>query len=410
MTTTPDPAASLVEAAQRFEELREKRREERHETDRLVRVVFYGTVLLVAWLMWRVVQPFAMEIGWALVLAICLNPIRNRLTPRLGATKAAFVITLAVLFLVILPLVFVGHTLYNEGATSVSYVQQKLDDQGGPAMLFHRIWDWARSRAPLLPAEEVVLSEISSSVGRILEFVAHRAGRIIAGIAGFAFSLVIMLSILFFLLRDSPSFARALRRVMPFEPDLNERFMDLSEDLVSASVTTMLANAAVQGTIGAVAFLLLGVPGAILWAFIMTILSFLPIVGSALVWVPVSIWLALSGHLVRGVVLLLIGLLILGNVENVIRPLLLAGKSKLNTLVLIISLLGGVRAFGFIGVVLGPLVAVMLTAIIESYASRPDGELYVAAEAAPAPLAAPSAKPAAVLPAGPVATTLAEPE
>jgi predicted PurR-regulated permease PerM len=378
MTTTPAPAAS-VDAAERLEELREKRKEERHETDRLMRVVFYGTVILIAWLMWRVVQPFAMQIGWAVVLSICLNPIRNRLTPRLGATKAAIVIMLGVLFLVILPVVFVGYTLYNEGATSVSYVEQRLADQGGPAMLFHRTWEWARLEVPLLPAEQVVLSEISSRVGKILEFVANRAGTIIAGTLGFAFSLVIMLSILFFLLRDAASFARALRRVMPFEPELNERFMTLSSDLVSASVTSMLVNAAIQGSIGGVAFLLLGVPGAVLWAFIMTILSFLPLVGSALVWVPVSVWLLLSGHLVRGVVLLLIGLLIFGNTENVIRPLLLSGKAKLNTLVLIISLLGGVRAFGFIGVVLGPLVAVLLTAIIESYASRSDDDLLPAA-------------------------------
>src|SRR5512137_90014 len=126
MTSTLDPA-SPAESAERLEELREKRKEERHETARLMRVVFYGSVLLIGWLMWKVVQPFVLEIGWAVVLAICLNPIRDRLTPRLGATKAALAITLGVLFLVVIPTVFVGHTLYTEGATSVDYVQQKLD-------------------------------------------------------------------------------------------------------------------------------------------------------------------------------------------------------------------------------------------------------------------------------------------
>jgi predicted PurR-regulated permease PerM len=377
MTTTPDPARPAEAAARREEprqELLEKRKEERHETDRLMRAVFYGTCLLVGWLMWRIVRPFELQIGWAAVLAICLNPIRNRLAARLGATKAAAVVTLGVLFLVVLPATFVGYTLYDEGATSVAYAKQKLADQGGPAVLFHRIWEWGRVQAPVLPEERVVLDEISASVGRILEFVAHRAGAMIAGLVGFVFSLVIMLSILFFLLRDSPAFARALRRVMPFEPELNERFINLTSDLVSASVTTMLVNAAIQGAIGAVAFLLLGVPGALLWALIMTILTFLPLVGSALVWVPVTISLALAGHLGKALVLLLIGLVILGNVDNVIRPLLLSGKSKLNTLVLIISLMGGISAFGFIGVVLGPLVAVLLTAIVESYAARPEDE------------------------------------
>ena len=382
MTTTPDPA-SPVQVAERLEELRqvakEKREEERRETDRLMRVVFYGTVLLIAWMMWKVVQPFALEIGWAVVLAICLDPIRNRLSPRLGVTKASLAITLGVLVLVILPTVFVGYTLYNEGATSVDYVQHKLDDQGGPAALFHRIWDWARLKVPVLPEEQVVLANVSASVGRILEFVANRAGSIIAGVVGFVFSLAIMLSILFFLLRDAPSFARALRRVMPFEPELNERFMTLTSDLVSASVTSTLVIAALQAILTGAALLAMGVPGAVLWALMTFFLAFLPLLGAALIWAPVSIWLAISGHLVKGVVLALIGLLVLGNVDNVVRPLLLSGKSKINTLVLIISLMGGVSAFGFIGIVLGPLTAVLLTAIIESYASRSDDDLLPAA-------------------------------
>ncbi len=355
-----------------------------------MRAVFYGTVILIAWLMWKVVQPFALEIGWAVVLAICLNPIRNRLTPRMGPTKAALAITLGVLFLVIVPTVFVGRTLFNEGATSVDYVQQKLADQGGPAVLFHKIWDWARLKVPMLPEERVVLSSISASVGRILEFVANQAGSIIAGLVSFVFSLIIMLSIMFFLVRDSPGFARALRRVMPFEPELNERFMTIASDLVSASVTSTLVIAAVQAHHHRVpCSSACGVPGAVLWALMTFLLSFLPLIGAALIWVPVAIWLALSGHLVKGVVLALIGLLILGNVDNVVRPLLLSGKSKINTLVLIISLMGGVSAFGFIGIVLGPLVAVLLTAIIESYASRSDDDLLpTLAPRVPVPAAA----------------------
>jgi predicted PurR-regulated permease PerM len=395
MSSTPDPVRAAV-TAERLEELREKRREERHETDRLMRVVFYGTVLLIAWMMWKVVQPFALEIGWAVVLSICLNPIRNRLTTKMGPTRAALAITLGVLFLVVIPAIFVGYTLYNEGATGVGYVQQKLDDQGGPAALFHRIWEWARLKAPMLPEEQIVVSNVSASVGRILEFVAKRSGSILAGIVGFAFSLVIMLSVLFFLVRDAPAFARTLRRVMPFEPELNERFMSISSDLVSASVTSTLVIAAVQAIITGIALVAMGVPGAVLWALMTFILSFLPLVGAALIWAPISIWLALSGHLVKGVVLALIGLLVLGNVDNVVRPLLLAGKGKINTLVLIISLMGGVSAFGFIGIVLGPLVAVLLTAIIESYASRSDEELFPRAQPVPLPAVTGSSAPAAV--------------
>jgi predicted PurR-regulated permease PerM len=172
--------------------------------------------------------------------------------------------------------------------------------------------------------------------------------------------------------------------VLPFTPAQNERFVRISSELVSASVTATLVVAAVQGIVGGIVLALLGVKGAVLWGLIMTILSFLPLVGAALVWAPVAIWLAVTGHVVKGIVLALVGLLVLGNVDNVVRPLLMAGKSKLNTLVLIISLMGGVSAFGFIGIVLGPLAAVLLEAIIETYYARP----AMLAGPAPAALAA----------------------
>jgi predicted PurR-regulated permease PerM len=366
------------------------------EREQLTQVVFYGTVLLIAWLMWKIVEPFLIELGWAAVLAICLDPVRGRLEPRLGKTRGAIVLVLGVLLLLVVPLVFLGYTLADEGATSVDYVQQMLEDQGGPAALFHRAWDWARSRVPALPEEQVVLSGISASVGRLLQHAADRTGSIVARLLGISFSLVITLSILFFLLRDATAFARALRRVMPFGPEQNERFISISSELVSASVTSTLAVAAVQGVIGGVAFVSLGVPGALLWAVMMTILAFLPLIGSALVWAPVAVWLALTGHLVKGIVLALVGLLVIGNVDNVVRPLLLSGKSKLNTLVLIISLMGGVSAFGFIGIVLGPLVAVLLTAIVDTYAARVD-DARPAAPPAPRPVA-PTEPPAAGTP------------
>ena len=176
---------------------------------------------------------------------------------------------------------------------------------------------------------------------------------------------------------------------MPFQPEHNDRFVTISSELVSASVTATLVIAAVQGIVGGIVLALLGVKGAVLWGLIMAILSFLPLVGAALVWGPVAIWLAVTGHLVKGIVLALVGLLILGNVDNVVRPLLLAGKSKVNTLVLIISLMGGVSAFGFIGIVLGPLAAVLLEAIIESYYARPTEVATAPAEAAAAQAARP---------------------
>jgi predicted PurR-regulated permease PerM len=163
-------------------------------------------------------------------------------------------------------------------------------------------------------------------------------------------------------------------------------------------VTATLVIAAVQGLVGGVTFAILGIPGAAVWGLIMGILSFLPLVGATLIWLPASVWLVLSGSIGKGIGLLLVGVLIMGNVDNVVRPLLLSGKARMNTLVMLVSLLGGVSAFGFIGIVLGPLVAAMITALAETYvrgaevpSAAPETVVVVAAPAITVPASAPPA-------------------
>jgi predicted PurR-regulated permease PerM len=358
------------------------------EAEKVSQLLFYGTVLLICWLAYRIVQPFLVEIGWAVVLAICLDPIRVRLLPRLGPA-----LTVASVVLLVIPVVFVGMAVIAQGGPAASYLNDQLQNQGGAAGWFHQGWEWARARAPFLPAEQEAIAKVTASVGRGAEFLAGQAGGLLKGTANFLFALIITLGVLFFLLRDASSFARTVRRALPFGAEQNERLIALTSELVSASVTATIAVAAVQGLIGGVTFALLGVSGYVLWGVMMFLLAFLPLVGATLVWLPAAVWLALSGSLVKGIVLALVGVLVLGNVDNVLRPLLLSGKSQMNTLVLIISLMGGVSAFGFIGIVLGPLVAALLTALAESYGAD-RAELAAAAPEAPAATAPPAAAPA----------------
>jgi predicted PurR-regulated permease PerM len=377
------------------------------EAEKVSQLLFYGTVLLICWLAYRIVQPFLVEIGWAVVLAICLDPMRVRLLPRLGPTRTAASLTVASVVLLVIPVVFVGMAVIAQGGPAVSYLNDELRNQGGAAGWFHQGWEWARARAPFLPTEQEAIARVTASVGKVAEFLAGQAGGLLKGAANFLFSLVIVLAVLFFLLRDASSFARAVRRALPFGDEQNDRLMALTSDLVSASVTATIAVAAVQGVIGGLTFALLGVSGYVLWGVMMFLLAFLPLVGATLVWLPAAVWLALSGSLVKGIVLALVGVLVLSNVDNVLRPLLLSGKSQMNTIVLIISLMGGVSAFGFIGIVLGPLVAAILTALAESY--RADrAELAAAAPealAASAPPAAPPATPEGGAPPSPPAAS-----
>lgn len=347
---------------------------------RITFLFFYGSLLLLAYLAYRIVEPFLVQIGWAVVLAICLDPVQRRVRPRLGATRTALLLTFLVLVLLVVPVAFAGTALLGEGQQLVTNLRAQLESRGGAAAWLQTAWDWARGKVPMLPSKEEAIARVAAGMGDTAGFMASRAGGLLKGAAAFLFNLVITLGILFFLLRDASSFAASLRRLLPFGEAQNERLLTLTRELVSASVTATLAIAALQGLIGGLAFALLGIEGAAVWGLMMGILSFLPLVGATLIWLPAAVWLMLSGSLGKGITLLLVGLLVLGHVDNVVRPLLLSGKSQMNTLVLIMSLMGGLSAFGFIGIVLGPLVAAVMTAFVESYAP-----LLRAAEPAAAP-------------------------
>jgi len=359
------------------------------DAQRVSNLLFYGALFLVAYLGYQIVQPFLVQIAWALVLAICLAPAQTRLARRIGSLRAAALLTLLVLLLLFVPALAVVGALLRQGSTVVDYVHQQLVDRGGPMGLFHIVWDWLHERLPFLPAEDDIVGRISAGIGGLAADMASQAGTVVKGALSLLFDVLLTLGILFFVLKDSASLAQVAPRLMPFGRAQNERLLTLIRDIVSASVTSTLLVALTQGVLGGIAFVLLGVPGWALWTGLMTVLALLPAVGAALVWAPAAIWLAVSGSLVKGIVLALVGLLILGNVDNVVRPLLLSGSARMNTLVLVVSLLGGVSAFGFIGIVLGPVVAAVVTALVESYQLHPDeaGETALLPAEGPPPAA-----------------------
>ncbi len=149
-----------------------------------------------------------------------------------------------------------------------------------------------------------------------------------------------------------------LRDLLPLHERDRDQLLSDTRDLVIASVGAGLAVAAAQGTVGGVAFWLLGLGAPVFWGVVLAFCSLIPVVGAALVWAPAGLWLLLSGETGRGVGMLVVGVLGISMVDNVLRPLLLSGRTQVNGLVIFFGLLGGAAAFGFIGLVIGPIILV----------------------------------------------------
>jgi predicted PurR-regulated permease PerM len=335
--------------------------------ERFQQLLFYALVLLMAYLAFLVLGPFLSSLGWAAVFAMMFHGVHQELEPKVGPNRAALLTTLMAAILIVAPAVTLLSVFAREVPQFVEYVKNANLTSTDR---IERLWELVRTSSPMaLPEDPFAL--LRDAVQRALTFLAPKAGAVVADAFATLGSLFVMLFSLFFLLRDGKVIGHQIRELLPLPERERERLMIETRDLVVASVGAGLAVAASQGAIGGVAFWLLGIGAPVVWGVVMAMCALIPVVGAALVWVPTALWLFGSGEIVRGIILVLVGVLGISLVDNVVRPLLLAGRTSASGLVVFLGLLGGASAFGFIGLVIGPIVLVTGMSLLRVF-TRPD--------------------------------------
>ncbi|MGN6578882.1 MAG: AI-2E family transporter [Bordetella sp.] len=338
---------------------------------------FHALLALVSvaflWVLW----PFWGAVFWGTVLAIIFNPVQRRLVVRLRGRRnlAAIVTMLLVLVVAILPLAFIAGSLVTEGAALYQSTRSGSLDFG---LYFQR----AQAALPgwlhdLLAHFDLfnmdsLREKLSQGAVQASRFLATRAVSIGQDTFQFMVNLGIMLYLLFFLLRDGSALSRRMLRAIPLSDAHKEPLMQKFTTVVRATVKGNVAVAAAQGVLGGFIFWALGIQGALLWGVIMGFLSLLPAIGSALVWVPVAAYFLLTGALWQGVVLVLFCVLVIGMVDNLLRPLLVGKETKLPDYMILISTLGGMALVGLNGFVIGPLVAALFMAAWDLFSPHED--------------------------------------
>jgi len=336
----------------------------------LGRPTLYALVLLGLYLTYRVLSPFFVALTWAVLFAILFRGMQTKLAGRMGPKRAALVTTLVVTVVIVAPAVLIIATLAREIPQVANYLEQSSHTV--PSQ-FDQTWKTVRARIHL-PLPEDPAELVRKGTERAVSFLAPRAGNFVTDSLATLGSLVSMLFALFFMLRDGDSMSSQVRDRLPFPRQESERLMAEVRDLVTASVGASLVVAVAQGVIGGVVFWLLHMNAPVFWGVVMGFCSLLPVVGATIVWVPAGIGLLLSGEITRGVLMLLAGFFGISMVDNVLRPILLSGKTSISGLVVFFGLLGGAAAFGLIGLVIGPIILVITPQIVDSLrvANGPD--------------------------------------
>jgi predicted PurR-regulated permease PerM len=331
--------------------------------DRVFLLLIVMVSLAFVWILW----PMSGAVLWGTVIAILFAPLYRWLSRvmRRRRNLAALTTLAIIVVMVILPLALVTVSLLQEAAGVYARIQAGELNVG---RYFRQVYDalpaWA---VGLLDRFELTnLGELQKALSAGLlrgsQFLAAQAINLGQNTFQFIVSLFVMVYLLFFLLRDGDVLFRRIRTAIPLRAEHKHALFEKFTIVIRATVKGNIVVALLQGALGGLIFWLLGIHAPLLWAVVMAVLSLLPAVGAGLVWLPVAVYLLATGSVWQGIVLIAYGVLVIGLVDNVVRPILVGQDTKMPDYVVLISTLGGIAVFGINGFVIGPVIAAIFMA------------------------------------------------
>lgn len=358
-------------------------------------VVFYRrafglvTAAFLGYLLYRILSPFFGPLVWAAFLAFMLQPAQQRLARafRHRPSAAAFVLTIFTLLLLVGPLTILGGMFATQARALIEKLQYwvaelRIDSVQDLATLpmTQRALTWV-SRYVEVSADEL-RTWVAAGAQRALEPLASMGGQLFLGALGTIGSFTVMLFVLFFVLRDGARMAAAAQRLVPLPEDRKQRLVHHMETVTKAVVFGTIATALLQGTLVGIGFAIAGLPSPVVFGVVAAVLSVVPFGGTALVWAPAALWLLFGEERIgAGIFLLVWGGAIVGLADNVVKPMLISGRAEVPTLAVFLGVLGGLAAFGFVGLFVGPLVIALVIALLrfadETVGARPAPEAAV---------------------------------
>ena len=331
--------------------------------------IFFGLLLagVTAAFVW-LIRGFVQPIFWAVALCIVFFPLNESLRLKLkgrNAIAAAATVILIVL-IVVIPLSLVVTAMAREAAGLYTRIQSGQVDIAAPI-------EWVEQRLPRVveAAESIgvdiegVQSQLSSSAVTVSQFLANQAISIGQDTIRITIFFFLMLYLLFFFMRDGTKILDGLVQALPFGDERERHLLERFAEVSRATLKGTLVVGFIQGLIGGILFAVLGIGGPVLWGVVMAVLSIIPAVGPAVIWLPAAIILIVNDRILPGIVLIVVGTLIIGLVDNFLRPLLVGRDTRMPDYLILLSTLGGLTAFGIAGFVIGPIIAAFFLSIWE---------------------------------------------
>jgi predicted PurR-regulated permease PerM len=358
------------------------------------------TCLVLGVALFKIVQPFVGPLLWAIFIAFLLHPLHLRLAARLRGKPqwSAALLTVLTFVVIIGPLTALSAAFAAQVGDLLQIVQDKVAGQttGNVLDLANVPWikqglDWLNSTLDVDLAQ--LQAWFTQGSKEALQTLASLTGKVFLGAVGTVVGFVLMEFMLFFFIRDGGEMVQTTRELIPMAETHKAKLFDHLAAVTRAMVYGTGLTALIQGTLVGLAFLFVGLPSPIVFGVVAALVALLPFGGTALVWGPAALVLAIEGRWGATIFMLVWGAVLVSLVDNVVRPMLVSGRANVGTLTVFIGVLGGLAAFGAIGLFLGPVVLALIIALVRFRLEMRRAE--VAAKAASAEsLAPPPAPPA----------------
>lgn len=331
--------------------------------------------LVLGLISFRVLRPFMSPLAWATVLSIVFYPLYVFIKRYLTWRSSAAVATLIIILVIILgPFSYVSFLLVSEVKDMVGYIDRGELDKI-KVVLEHPRAEWLVERATAVlgvqseDLGDILVQNISSIGNQLIKQVTSGAKNALVVIMNF----IIMSVSIFFLLRDGPRFISRVYSYLPFSDEQKERLERQIKGIVVSTLYGGVVVALVQGTIGATAFYFLGIKSPMIWGSAIFVMSFIPVLGTFSIWGPAVVYQFMVGNTGTGFALAIIGTFGISMVDNILKPLIISGRTKMPTLLIIFSVLGGIKLFGLVGLIAGPLVLAMFITVLDVFISVEGG-------------------------------------
>ncbi len=333
-------------------------------------------VLILGLLTYQILKPFLTPIAWAIVFSIIFYPVYVFTLKYTRWKSVAALLTLTIILVVILgPFSYLTYMLVSELKDLADYLEaDKIEALEG--LMQHPSIKAVTDK--ILSVFNLTEDELNQTIiDNISKLGKEMVGRITKGatnVVTISLDFIFMVFSIFFFLRDGPDFLSKTRDYMPFSEIQKDRLVKQVRDIIISTIYGGVAVSIIQGTIAGLAFFFLGISTPVVWGLATSIASFVPLLGASSIWVPAAGYLFLKGAVLKGIILAIVGLFGISLIDNILKPIIIGGRTKMPILVIFFSVLGGIKLLGLIGLIMGPLVIALFISVIEIFRSVEGGQ------------------------------------